>query len=122
MTLLLRDPDAKAPAPNAETPPDDAPEVRACPSCQSPLEPDQDWCLQCGQARPGRVGGMPGRRATATVLTVTALIAGGAVAASYAALNHHGKAPASPTPTQLAQVPSAAVPAAPAPPPPAPAA
>jgi hypothetical protein len=112
MTLLLRDPDAQAPAPNAETPPEAAPQPRTCPTCQSPLEPDQDWCLQCGEAQSARRS-LPGRRATATVMALTTLFVGGAVAASYAALTHD-PAP-KPDPTQLAQAPSTATPAAPAP-------
>lgn len=112
MTLLLRDPDAKATEPNAETPPEATPEVRACPRCQSPLEPEQDWCLQCGEAQPGRLASLPGKRAAATVMALTTLIVGGAVAASYAALSDD---PAPKTPAQLAQVPSTATPAASAP-------
>jgi hypothetical protein len=106
MTLLLRDPDAKAGEPSAPAPPEAAPEVRACPTCQAPLEPEQDWCLSCGAAQPGRLAGLPGRRAAATVLALTAVLVGGAVAASYAALQDGGS-PAGPatTPTQLAQVP-----------------
>src|SRR4051794_14148695 len=111
MTLLLRDPDAKAAEPDAETPPEATPEVRACPRCSAPLEPEQDWCLQCGEAQPGRLSSLPGKRAAATVLALTTLMVGGAVAASYAALNEDGPAPATTTPTQLAQVPPAADPA-----------
>ena len=103
MTLLLRDPDAKAAEPNAETPPEATPEARACPRCQSPLEPEQDWCLQCGEAQPGRLASLPGKRAAATVFALTAVLVGGAVAASYAALQ---KNPAKPLPAQLAQVPA----------------
>jgi hypothetical protein len=118
MTLLLRDPDAKAAEPDAETPP----EVRTCPRCSSPLEPGQDWCLNCGEAQPGRLSALPGKRAFATVMALTALIVGGAVAASYAALNHGS--PSTTPADQLAQVPSSATPAAtePAPVAPAPAA
>jgi hypothetical protein len=118
MTLLLRDPDAKVAEPDAETPP----QARTCSRCSSPLEPEQDWCLQCGEAQPGRLSGMPGRRAFATVMALTTLIVGGAVAASYAALNDGS--PSTPPADQLAQAPSSATPAAtePAPAPPAPAA
>jgi hypothetical protein len=125
MTLLLRDPDAQATAPNAETPPEAAPAARTCPTCHSPLEAEQDWCLQCGEAQSARRA-LPGRRAAATVMALTTLLVGGAVAASYAALSDD-PAPR-PDPTQLAQVPSSAVPPAsapapaPAPAPPAPAA
>jgi hypothetical protein len=107
MTLLLRDPDAKAGEPSAPAPSDEAPEVRACPTCQTPLEAEQDWCLSCGAAQPGRPAGLPGRRAAATVLALTAVLVGGAVAASYAALQDGSQTPAA-TPTQIAQVPAPA--------------
>jgi hypothetical protein len=116
MTLLLRDPDAQAPAPPAETPPEASVAVPACPKCQTPLAPEQDWCLQCGEAQPGRLASLPGKRAVATVLSLATLMVGGAVAASYAALNHDSPAPATAPTTDLAQVPpaaSAAEPAAP---------
>jgi hypothetical protein len=108
MTLLLRDPDVKADDPAAETPV----ETRACPKCQAPLDDGQDWCLNCGQAQPGRLANLPGKRAAATVLALTTVLVGGAVAASYAALQD-SPAPSTATSTQLAQVPapSAAAPA-----------
>jgi hypothetical protein len=107
MTLLLRDPDAKAGAPAGATPPEAPPEARTCPTCQAPLADGQDWCLNCGEAQPSRFAGLPGKRAAATVIALTTVLVGGAVAASYAALN----APAPDrTPTQLAQA-STATPA-----------
>lgn len=75
-------PDAPAPAPPApETP------VRACATCSAPLADGQDWCLECGSAQPGRLGGRPGWRAALTVLAVTLVLVGGAGAAAYAALS-----------------------------------
>ena len=42
-----------------------APEVRTCPTCQAPLEPEQDWCLNCGEAQSSRrVGRRFGRLLT----------------------------------------------------------
>ncbi|HEU4974734.1 MAG TPA: hypothetical protein VFT50_06555 [Baekduia sp.] len=105
---------AEAPAVDATTPADGPPEavveapegVRTCPTCQAPLEPEQDWCLQCGSAQ-SRLGlRMPGMRAAGTVATLTAVLVGGAVAASYAALQEEPPAP--PPTTQMAQVPAPA--------------
>jgi hypothetical protein len=57
-----------------------------CSSCTVPLRPDQDWCVECGAAQPGRLGPRPGWRAAAAVVGATLALAGGASAASYAAL------------------------------------
>lgn len=99
-------PDATG-APTAPAPP----ETRTCPKCSAPLADGQDWCLNCGEAQGGgRRVALPGKRATATVLALTTVLVGGAVAASYAALQDGSETPA--TPTQLAQVqPSSAAPA-----------
>lgn len=109
MTLLLRDTDTQAPASasQGQAPPEQAPPaVRSCPTCTAPLEDGQDWCLNCGEAQTsGRRMALPGKRATATVLALTTVLVGGAVAASYAALSDGTEAPA---PTQLAQVPAPA--------------
>jgi len=50
------------------------------------MRADQDWCLECGTAAPGRLGARPGWRAAFTVVGLTTLLLTGAVAASYAAL------------------------------------
>jgi hypothetical protein len=54
----------------------------------------QDWCLQCGTGAPGSLGARaPSWRSAATILGATALLAVGAAAAAYAALNKEpGKA------------------------------
>jgi hypothetical protein len=108
MTLqLLRttdtdQPEGAASATDSAAPAPAPPETRACPKCSAPLADGQDWCLNCGEAQSGRRLALPGKRATATVLALTTLLVGGAVAASYAALQD-GSETAGP-PTQLAQV------------------
>jgi hypothetical protein len=104
MTLLLRSTDTEQPeAGTTEAPA--PPEVRTCPTCSAPLEDGQDWCLNCGEAQPGgRRLALPGKRATATVLALTTVLVGGAVAASYAALQDGTET--TPPPTQVAQVPA----------------
>ncbi|MDX6666449.1 MAG: hypothetical protein QOG68_2655 [Solirubrobacteraceae bacterium] len=72
-----------------ETPETPVPE-RACPSCGSAMAAAQDWCLECGNATPGRLSSRAGRngiRAATTIVSAVLLLVGGAVAASYAALN-----------------------------------
>ncbi|WCB92004.1 hypothetical protein DSM104299_00685 [Baekduia alba] len=106
MTLLLKDTETKTDAPEGEAPPEAAPATAVCPKCQAPVEPGQDWCLNCGEAQASRRVTLPGKRAAATVLALTTVLVGGAVAASYAALND-GTATGT-TPTQLAQAPAPA--------------
>ncbi|HEY4097811.1 MAG TPA: hypothetical protein VGM33_19980 [Baekduia sp.] len=103
MTLLHQDPEAQAGESGEATPPEAPPAVRACPQCSAELADGQDWCLHCGQAQPGRLSKLPGKRAVATVFALTTVLVGGAVAASYAALQTGSTGPGS-TPTELAQV------------------
>ncbi|HEX2085034.1 MAG TPA: hypothetical protein VHF89_05085, partial [Solirubrobacteraceae bacterium] len=89
---------AAPPAPLDVVVPDDA--SRLCVNCAALLAEGQDWCLECGTAQPGRLGGRPGWRAALTVVAVVALLAAGAIAAAYAALSsdaeHRASAPAPP--------------------------
>jgi hypothetical protein len=89
-----------------------------CPTCLTALGDEQEWCLNCGQARPGRTPRVPGRRAAATVMALTSLLVGGAVAASYAALDDGSGAAPAPAAAQVAQVaPAPPVASTPTPPP-----
>jgi hypothetical protein len=111
MTLLIKDTDPQTETPEGEAPP----QAAACPKCQAPIEPGQDWCLNCGEAQAGRRLALPGKRAAATVLALTTVLVGGAVAASYAALQDDNGVPGQ-APTQVAQAQSQPQPApAPAP-------
>ena len=107
-------------APEAHQPPE-APQpeaaVRACAVCAQPLAEGQDWCLECGSAQPGRLGGRPGWRAALSVLAVTAVLVGGAAAAAYAALTTEAQREASSEPPpaatpQVAQPPAQVAPEA----------
>jgi hypothetical protein len=119
MKLLEAEPALAPPAPQPEAPAPEAPAPaeapRACTACGAALEPEQDWCLACGTAAPGRLAGRPGwRSALAIALAATLLVAGG-VAAAYAALNddaaREASAPASadiaPVATPTPQTPAA---------------
>lgn len=65
-----------------------APGTPTCANCGAELEDGQDWCLQCGTARPGGLdSGGPGWRSATTVLAVTGALVLGAAAAGYAALS-----------------------------------
>jgi hypothetical protein len=71
------------------------------------MEPEQDWCLNCGTAAPGRLGERPGWRAASTVIALALLLVLGAVGASYAALTGDSQ------PKQTASAPPAAAQVAP---------
>jgi hypothetical protein len=95
-------PEAPREAPQ-EQPPTKPEAVRACASCGSPMEPDQDWCLNCGTAASGSLGQRPGWRAASTVIAITLALVLGAIAASYAAItSDDGKKPATPAPAPAA--------------------
>jgi hypothetical protein len=95
-------PEAPREAPQ-EQPPTKPEAVRTCASCGSPMEPDQDWCLNCGTAASGSLGQRPGWRAASTVIALTLVLVLGAIAASYAAItSDDGKKPAAPAPAAAA--------------------
>lgn len=79
---------------------------RKCSGCGEPLQDSQDWCLKCGAAARKRRIGRPGWRSAATVIGASLVLALGAAAAAYAALNESSKSktstvastPATPTP------------------------
>jgi hypothetical protein len=113
---------APPPPPEAPTeqPPSKPEAVRTCANCGSPMEADQDWCLNCGTAASGSLGRRPGWRAASTVIALTAVLVLGAIAASYAAItSNDGKKPAAAAPAaqqQAAATPPAATPTATTPP------
>ena len=87
---------------------------RTCDRCGTPMDPSQDWCLNCGAGAPGSLGGgARGWRSGATILAATAVLALGAAAAAYAALSK-GKAHPTVLTTTVAQAaaPGAATPGA----------
>jgi hypothetical protein len=69
------------------------------------MAPEQDWCLNCGAAAPGRLGDRSGWRAFSTIAVLTALLVLGAAAASFAALSSDKRKPvvATAPPAQVAQ-------------------
>lgn len=86
---------------------DEASGAGACPSCGAGHREEQEWCLSCGaRLYSGAVRG-PGLRSAAAVVGLTVLLAGGASAASYAALQDDASrdagSPAPPAATPLVQ-------------------
>ncbi len=99
----MRVPFARFKAPIAAPPPGLAP---PCTNCGAPLDVGQDWCLACGTAVPGRIGGGPGLRSSLGVVGVTLLLVIGAAAAAYAALNSDSKQATQTVATVPAQTPA----------------
>ena len=124
MAGLLERPTTQAPEAPAPPPAAAAPVDRLCPSCASPLAAGQDWCLECGTAQPGRLGGRPGWRSALAILALTGVLASGAVAAAYAAMSSDARreaAAAAPPPVAPVVTPPPPAPPAPQPEVPAPA-
>ncbi|HSD78889.1 MAG TPA: hypothetical protein VLA98_15845 [Solirubrobacteraceae bacterium] len=98
--------------------------ARACSACGAPMQAEQDWCLSCGTAAPGRLGQRPGWRAAATIAALTLVHVAGSVAAASAALTtdatQEAAAPAPPAAGPVAQAPPATPPSSATPPPPKP--
>jgi hypothetical protein len=105
-----------APAEPGESPAPAAPEqadARACGSCGAAMDAEQDWCLACGTAAPGRLGERPGWRAAATVIALTLVLVAGSVAAAYAALTSDATLEAAAPPPPAASPVAQAAPATP---------
>lgn len=125
MKLLEAEPTQAPTAPGAPdgAPADTAPApARTCAACGAGMAAEQDWCLSCGTAAPGRLGQRPGWRAAVTVLALTLVLVAGSVAAAYAALTsdatQEASAPPPPDVSPVAQAapatpPSSATPPAP---------
>jgi hypothetical protein len=103
--------------------------MRECANCGASMLQDQDWCVQCGAARPGLLRRRPGWLTAAGVLAVTALLVVGASVAAYAALSKHGPkahkqlalhAPTTVVPSTTPGVPSTTTPTTPTTVPPTP--
>ncbi len=70
--------------------------ARACANCGSPLNPGQDWCLQCGAGTPESLTTRaPSWRSAAAILGIAAILAIGAATAAYAALSKGSPKPRS---------------------------
>ena len=67
--------------------PDTPAASRACHHCGAGLVDEQDWCLECGTAAPGRLGTRPGWKSAGAVVALTLALSGGTVAAAYAAIS-----------------------------------
>ena len=54
----------------------ESPPTRRCPRCDAPLAPEQDWCLECGNAVTTRVARSPGWGVPVAIVIATLAVAG----------------------------------------------
>lgn len=84
--------------------------VRACDRCGTICSADQEWCLACGVRMSPVSSRLPGLRAAGVVVSLAVVLAGGAAAASYAALRSDtpttAAAPAGPAGTPVTPSPT----------------
>lgn len=80
--------------------------MKSCLNCGSEMAEEQDWCLRCGAAAEQRAPGRPGWRSAALAVSASAVLALGAAAAAYAALNEKQESPP-PAAQTVAQTPVA---------------
>lgn len=98
---------APADVPQATAP---APPVLACAHCGAALRPDQEWCLECGQAtRRTRIAGARGWRLPMLLAALVALLAGAGAAIWLVSLSDDAATKASSL-TTAAALPVAAAP------------
>jgi hypothetical protein len=57
-----------------------------CPRCAAPLEPDHDWCLQCGLAARTRLAPTPDWRIPLVAAIVAGLLGAGGLAFAFVEL------------------------------------
>ena len=57
----------------------ESPPTRRCPRCDAPLAPEQDWCLECGNAVTTRVARSPGWGVPVAIVVAVLAVAGAAV-------------------------------------------
>jgi hypothetical protein len=87
---------------------------RTCANCGSPLNPGQDWCLQCGAGTPESLTTRAPRwRSAAAILGIAAVLAIGAATAAYAALSKGSPKPRSVVTTVAQAVPPTTTPITP---------
>jgi hypothetical protein len=79
-----------------------------CPLCGAPLDPEQDWCLNCGAAARTRLAATPNWRAPAASVAVIAVLALGVLTAALVKLAGGSDSSTSPPVTTTATSPTTA--------------
>lgn len=85
-----------------------APAPYLCPRCSTPLQPDQDWCLNCGTAARTAIAATPNWRRPVALLAVVAVLFAAACAWAFVELTNNDDAVKAATQqTQSAPAPAA---------------
>lgn len=96
-----------APHPPHEPPapgPEEAPAAVACPNCDAPLRPGQDWCLHCGEAVTTHVAGAPGWRTPVAIVGVVLALAAAALVVAFLELSDDAERDVAVVPSPTATV------------------
>ena len=91
---------------------------RLCGACGAALLEEQDWCVECGTAAPGRLGPSRSVKGALAVVAATVVLAGGAAVTIFASVDDSSARDAAgpttalggATPPQVAQVPPSYIP------------
>ena len=73
-------------------PPAPAPTPYLCPRCQTPLQPDQEWCLNCGTAARTAIAATPHWKRPVALLAVVAVVFAIACAWAFVELTNNDDA------------------------------
>jgi len=85
-------------APPPPAPP--APAPFRCPRCQTPLQPEQDWCLNCGTAARTAIAATPNWKLPLVLLAIAAVVCAIACAWAFVELANNDDAVKAATQTQ----------------------
>jgi hypothetical protein len=77
-----------------------APTPYLCPRCQTPLQPEQDWCLNCGTAARTAIAATPNWKRPLALLAVVAVVFAIACAWAFVELTNNDNAVKAATQTQ----------------------
>jgi hypothetical protein len=87
-------------APAVPAPEAPAPARFLCPRCNTPLQPEQEWCLNCGTAARTAIAATPNWRLPIAVLAVVAVVFLAACAWAFVELTNNDDAVKAATQTQ----------------------
>lgn len=77
-----------------------APTPFLCPRCQTPLQPEQDWCLNCGTAARTAIAATPNWKRPLVLLAVVAVVFAIACVWAFVELTNNDNAVKAATQTQ----------------------